>query len=202
MEWTNAFDKCLKASSVATFSLATAVKAVPFARTCVARGWLFNDRSTNVVLFTTDRRMAKLDQLKHNRQFEACFYFKDQDSQFRLSGSAFPIDGETEHPLPDDLGLKGPVSSARWKQEYDRVWNSLSKTMQLSFSKPPPGSPLTPDAKKLLDDVFDQRIEPTTDNFVVVALRPTKVDYFKDEGPGKRVEYELKGTWKTQEVCP
>jgi pyridoxamine 5'-phosphate oxidase len=201
-EWSSRLDNCLKSVSLSLFSFATVDKSIPRVRTCVARSWLFNDRTTEVLLFTTDRRMAKFAQLEQDPQFEACFYFQKAGRQFRLAGSAFAFT-DKHFPSHVDLGLSHPVTASQWKQEYNRVWDQLSKPMQLTFSKPPPGSPLTDEARKRLSDIEHSRLEPSQDNFVVVALRVTKVDYFEDEGTGRRTQYELQdGHWTAIEVCP
>ncbi|VEU20931.1 DEKNAAC101833 [Brettanomyces naardenensis] len=58
----------------------------PSTRCCVLRGFLFDDRSTNVLLFVTDKRSAKYKELLKDPRFEACFYFTKLRKQFRLRG--------------------------------------------------------------------------------------------------------------------
>lgn len=60
-----------------TFSFATVTKTgLPRVRTCVVRGWLFDDKTTGVLLFTTDARSQKTIELDATGGiFEACFYF-------------------------------------------------------------------------------------------------------------------------------
>lgn len=71
------------------FTLATVdAQNRPRARTCVCRGWLFNNRNTGVLLFTTDRRMDKTGQLAENDAFEAVFYSDAHHAQFRIQGFA------------------------------------------------------------------------------------------------------------------
>ncbi len=75
------------------FSLATISKdGLPKVRTCVFRGFLFDDESTNILTFCTDKRMAKLDELKSNNKYEACFYFGKSNKQYRFSGFTKIID--------------------------------------------------------------------------------------------------------------
>lgn len=76
--WVPTFEQCLKqAQRPHTFSLATVSSTgFPHARTCVSRGWLFDDKSTGVLLFTTDARSQKVQDLgSTGGVFEACFYF-------------------------------------------------------------------------------------------------------------------------------
>lgn len=92
--WVPSLDMCLvKAPHPITFSFCTiSASQMPRARTVVFRSWLFDDKSTGVLVFTTDRRSEKISDLKtNNGKYEACFYFNDQNhhsKQFRLSGFA------------------------------------------------------------------------------------------------------------------
>lgn len=67
-----------------TFTYCTVTPSgMPSARTCVFRSWLFNDKSTGVLLFTTDRRSRKVVE---STNYSACFYFPNSSMQFRLTG--------------------------------------------------------------------------------------------------------------------
>ena len=78
-----------------TFTYCTVTPSgIPSARTCVFRSWLFNDKSTGVLLFTTDRRSRKVVE---SSNYSACFYFPNSSMQFRLSGFAQALT-LTEHP--------------------------------------------------------------------------------------------------------
>ena len=55
-----------------SFQLATVdAQGVPHVRTMVYRGFLFNDKTTNVLTFVTDKRMNKYEELK------PCFIFRE-----------------------------------------------------------------------------------------------------------------------------
>lgn len=87
--WVPALDACLsQATRPHTFTFCTVSREnQPRARTCVLRSWLFDDKNTGVLLFTTDKRSSKVTDLAHNNgNFEACFYFPNTAMQFRLSG--------------------------------------------------------------------------------------------------------------------
>lgn len=75
------------------FQLATVGSdGFPRNRTLVFRGFLFNDRNTNVLTATTDRRLQKYSELLENDRFEAVFYFPGMKKQFRFRGQARIID--------------------------------------------------------------------------------------------------------------
>ncbi|KAF5212592.1 hypothetical protein E0198_000088 [Clavispora lusitaniae] len=64
----------------------------PHNRTVVFRGFLFDNKSNNVLTFCTDKRMGKYEELLHNDKFEAVFYFEKVKKQFRFRGRAKIID--------------------------------------------------------------------------------------------------------------
>lgn len=59
----------------------------PSTRSCVLRGFLFDEERTNVLVFTTDKRSTKYKDLINNPRFDACFYFKKTRKQYRLKGT-------------------------------------------------------------------------------------------------------------------
>lgn len=105
--WIPAFKSGLnhETDKFVTFSIATldTGKLVPHIRTVVYRGFLFDDESTNSIIFTTDLRSAKYLELRSNNNFEASFYFRNSSKQFRLSGQAklITLDHYPEITLPD-----------------------------------------------------------------------------------------------------
>ncbi|KAG7879223.1 hypothetical protein KL905_003378 [Ogataea polymorpha] len=86
---------------------------IPHTRTCVFRGFLFNDTRTNVLLFTCDKRSAKFKDLIKNSNFEACFYFHKARKQFRFSGAARVITNE-RYPIID-LSILSTISNSEDK---------------------------------------------------------------------------------------
>lgn len=59
----------------------------PSTRTCVSRGFLFNNEKSNVLVFTTDKRSSKYNDLLLNPRFDACYYFGKMRKQFRFKGT-------------------------------------------------------------------------------------------------------------------
>lgn len=64
----------------------------PRNRTLVYRGYLFENKTNNVLTFTTDKRAEKYRELMQNDKFEAVFYFEGTRKQFRFRGKARIID--------------------------------------------------------------------------------------------------------------
>ncbi|ODV88283.1 hypothetical protein CANARDRAFT_5576 [[Candida] arabinofermentans NRRL YB-2248] len=92
---------------------------LPHVRTCVFRGYLFNDRSTNVLLFTTDKRTNKFAEMMNNPNFEACFYFNKTKRQFRFNGVV--------KLLTNDLHPKTVIES-RHREEIEYTNEQLNDT--------------------------------------------------------------------------
>lgn len=84
-----------------TFQFATVdVQGFPHVRTLVYRGFLFDDRNSNVITCVTDKRTNKYKELLKNDKFEAVFYFPKIRKQFRFRGIARIIDN-TYKPVID-----------------------------------------------------------------------------------------------------
>lgn len=152
-----------------TFTFCTVSRGgLPRARTCVLRSWLFDDRTTSALVFTTDKRSEKLDDLEANGgRFEACFYFGgDWGMQFRINGFAQVLTKDVYPSLvPPQLptpGLSSSSSSA-----------SLPRRIE-GYTPPCPPSP----ASSLPDDVNDKSSDkdlqlPSTINSRLDALSVT-----------------------------
>ena len=144
--WTTIFEDCIKAESspFTLFSLATTDRnSTPHCRSCVFRSWLFDEKSTGVMTFTTDKRMSKVQELDGNGKFEACFYFAKSNTQFRLSGDTQILLQSSLHPSLSKSSQLSRYSPDDWSIEHKRIWSLLSPRLKLSFSKPPPGSTMT-----------------------------------------------------------
>ncbi|KAI5949330.1 hypothetical protein KGF54_005565 [Candida jiufengensis] len=79
-----------------TFQLATidTKTGYPKNRTLIYRGWLFDNKSSNILTFTTDKRMEKYQELLVDDKIEAVFWFSHIRKQIRFRGIAKIIDDE------------------------------------------------------------------------------------------------------------
>lgn len=78
-----------------TFLFATVDRnGYPHNRTLVYRGYLFENKTNNVLTFTTDKRAGKYQELIENDKFESVFYFENTRKQFRFRGRARIIDDQ------------------------------------------------------------------------------------------------------------
>lgn len=126
--WVPHFESCLHSISappVMTFCTVSK-EGMPRARTVVFRSWLFNDKSTGVLLFSTDKRMDKVEDLENNNgRFEACIYFPNEQTQFRFSGFSQLLGPGREQP-----SLLSPISQSRPLDSPSRSSNSSSPSSE------------------------------------------------------------------------
>lgn len=101
-QWVPTFRQCIESELSLTessppftsFQFATIDRQTgyPKNRTLVYRGFLFGDKTSNVLTFTTDKRMSKYRELLEDDKFEAVFYFARTKKQFRFRGRARLLD--------------------------------------------------------------------------------------------------------------
>lgn len=77
----------------------------PSTRSCVLRGFLFDQEKTNVLVFTTDKRSSKYNALLKNPRFDSCFYFPKLRKQFRFKGSVRMISDDLIPEISYDMKL-------------------------------------------------------------------------------------------------
>ena len=174
----------------------------------VYRGFLFDDRRNNVLVFHTDLRSSKLKTDSH--LYECCFNFSNTWEQFRFDGEWFVISRNGDHSVRDKLIAKygvfisdrdkpvetradndtreafRPVQAEDWQEEVIRQWNSLSRTAKALYKKPVPGSPLTEETSRQLDKlqrgVDGGKEDAGLENFGIVCLCVQRVDYLNLKG--------------------
>ncbi|KAK9473954.1 uncharacterized protein V1510DRAFT_413153 [Dipodascopsis tothii] len=182
-------------------------------------------QSSGVLTMTTDRRMPKHAQLlspSSGGAYEACFYFHDQQKQFRFSGTVKVLALADAAAAARTVVLADPVkadepASAELEELFFKAWNELTTAMKLSFAKPPPGAKLSDESVTVLDhveqltaaaaagkDLDPVQLKAGLANFAVVLLGVEEVDYVDVTGVGRRIrflkpsEYE----WTLEEVNP
>lgn len=157
----------------------------PANRTVVFRGFL---ESTNQLMFVSDRRSEKTEQVQQNPNAEACWYFTKTREQFRLAGQLRLITVDT---APDD-----------WTDARKRLWQKISDSAKLQFAWP------QPKASRANSEAFnpsapDEHSPPPT--FSVLCLVVNAVDHLELRGePQSRCLYEkaADGQWQTVPVNP
>jgi pyridoxamine 5'-phosphate oxidase len=149
------------------------LQGYPANRTVVFRGW---HNPYSELQFVTDVRSAKIAQILHHPQAEACWYFPKTREQFRIRGHLKLIDRTS---LSDNL--------ADCRQQ---AWQQLSLKARPQFFWPTPGQPRDEEALFAADESLDLTIPP--DNFGLLLLVPQRVDHLELKGePQNRWLYEL-----------
>lgn len=157
----------------------------PTNRTLVFRGFL---NGGNRLIFITDSRSAKIQDIQAQSQAEACWYFTQTREQFRLAGTLKVV---TAQEADSDLQLARKTA-----------WQSLSDAARLQFTWPNPGKLQV--EKKAFELPLPEADTPL-DNFCLLLLTPHKVDHLELRGePHQRCIYILDNeqTWSTQPVNP
>lgn len=156
----------------------------PANRTVVFRGF---QTDTNCLLFISDRRSDKIQQIDTTPHAELCWYFTQTREQFRISGKIALLDAS----ISDDA-----VAQIR-----QNTWEKLSDNAKQQFSWPHPGKPRVSEGYETVE--FTEQSPPET--FVVLSFAPEAVDHLELRGePQNRYQYwqQPDGSWKKMEVNP
>jgi pyridoxamine 5'-phosphate oxidase len=158
----------------------------PANRTVVFRGFL---PAANALMFVTDGRSQKVEDVATHPLAEACWYFTETREQFRLSGHLALIDAE--HPNTD------------LKSRRQQVWENLTDKSRLQFHWPHPGQKRTEGAKRFEAPTPNPQMPPNS--FCLGLLTPQAVDHLELKGaPQNRTHYSLIDTdqWSQVELNP
>lgn len=156
----------------------------PANRTVVFRGFL---EDTNQLMFVTDARSRKIEQINYSAWGEVCWYFPNTREQFRLSGLLTLITETSSNPTQ--------------QQVRHQVWQTLSDAAREQFTWPDPGQ--TREAAAFHSSPPDSQVPLA--HFCLLLLDPLQVDHLELKGtPQNRHVYQLKDCegWFVEEVNP
>ncbi|MEM9088189.1 MAG: Npun_F5749 family FMN-dependent PPOX-type flavoprotein [Cyanobacteria bacterium P01_F01_bin.53] len=158
----------------------------PANRTVVFRGFL---GKTNQLMFITDRRSEKIEQLSGNPHAEACWYFTKTREQFRLTGVMTLITADTADTT-DTANSNGQANLLSARQQ---IWQNISANAKIQFTWPHPKAPRAePDAFNPPapdEHTPDEHTPPPT--FCLMLLTVNGVDHLSLRGePQNRVLYQ------------
>ncbi len=142
----------------------------PANRTVVFRGFV---EGTDLLIFTTDGRSRKVEQVGRTPWAEACWYFPESREQFRLLGRPSVV--RADHP---DRSL----AEARLD-----TWRTLSDAARLAFDWPEPGGLRAETASFEVEPLDPERPSP---HFCLLLISPIEVDHLELRGgPQDRWSY-------------
>ncbi|KAJ5900931.1 uncharacterized protein N7473_005001 [Penicillium subrubescens] len=153
---------------------------------------------SDMLTFTTDVRMEKLEQLESTgNNIEAMFWLKEVMVQWRIKGRAYSIGNpnpgsEKEYGLLPELfealrvkedyhgNLSVDARKWTWEKAVTKYFANHSPVMRGSFRNPPPGQPRSqlpsnPDLR-LGQKVTDLHDPVARENFRVVLILPEEVE--------------------------
>lgn len=158
----------------------------PANRTLVFRGFLAD---SDRLMFVTDSRSQKPEQIEHQPWAEACWYFPQTREQFRFHGCLTLV--------------KADNSDAVLQQARHTAWQEMSDATRLQFTWADPGKPKADAAE--FEQPLPNAIEPLA-NFCLLLLNPIQVDRLELRGePQNRTIYqwdEIEQSWSYQAVNP
>ena len=144
----------------------------PANRTVVFRGFL---EMTDALMFVTDSRSEKINQIQQHSQAELCWYFHQTREQFRITGR-LQVTVEQDHP--------------EYQQARRQIWERLSDPARMQFTWPPPHTPRDQSEMAFNQPPPDARQPPAT--FALLILIPLRVDHLELRGdPQNRTIYSL-----------
>ncbi|MEM6835358.1 MAG: Npun_F5749 family FMN-dependent PPOX-type flavoprotein [Cyanobacteria bacterium P01_C01_bin.120] len=156
----------------------------PANRTVVFRDFL---PETDNLMFVTDVRSEKIDQIDHSSEGELCWYFTQTREQFRLGGRLQTITAAAADPA---------VISIR-----QQAWEKMSEKSRQQFAWPEPGQPRSLTGHEPVDLSESPPLTP----FAVLVFEPDTVDHLELRGePQNRYRYWRSPdlSWKMMEVNP
>ena len=175
----------------------------PKCRTIVQRG-LFSHNGASVLKFITDNRSEKVEQIRHRPEGEMVWWFLKTSEQYRISGKLEVIGNDSTNQ--ELLAVR------------KQTWGELRDTAREQFYWIQPGIPLNEaedekDQEKKETENNDTptggrgkdgKVLPPPDTFLMMLLRPTKVDYLRLSDNARVVfnHTENKGIWTKQSMSP
>jgi PPOX class probable FMN-dependent enzyme len=154
----------------------------PAVRTVVFRGFA---PDSNSLLFTTDLRSSKTEQLQARSDAEVCWYLAGPRIQWRIAGRVRLQGGGA--PVADE-----PLDRLRLE-----AWESLSEDSHRQFAGPAPGSERTQAAAP----ASTPTVPP--DYFGLMVLKPASVDVLElAQTPHRRTFHRLdeEENWTSRQV--
>jgi len=155
-------NQMIEMASYAQLGTVTA-EGFPAVRTVVIRGVLDDQH----LLFSTDARSAKVQDLEAQPTAELCWYFALTKEQYRLRGVVTMV------------GDEEAAQNATLKHERLQMWQKMLPSMRASFVSAAPGQAKPVDSHADLDKYEPQAADINTPspNFLLMVLTPTRCDY-------------------------
>lgn len=163
----------------------------PANRTVVFRGFF---AQTNQLMFISDHRSQKTQEIIHNPNTEVCWYFTKTREQFRLSGQITLITANTQ-----------PATLLNARQQ---IWQNISAKAKLQFAWPCPKAKRTDDDAAFNPPPPDNQTPPPS--FCLLLLTVHNVDHLALQGEpqnrhlyskvknASKVERPLEVSWTNQ----
>ncbi|KAG6874623.1 hypothetical protein C0992_007241 [Termitomyces sp. T32_za158] len=227
---TNALAEHEKATVVQLASI-DPTAPVPHVRSHIFREFIIPKSKPSLPLFltTTDIRTPKTAQIISNPHVQVAWWIEGTQEQFRISGTASAIPAPTnglykqflhnvKHAVPNSAVATLKDENFDWEAKRKESFKNMSAHMKASWCRPTPGSPLEggeEEAKKWpvrleeptedADEEFKRNWETAMENFALLVVDPTDVDYVElGVIPNRRTRFWRKsdGSWDSEVIVP
>ncbi|GAX80111.1 hypothetical protein CEUSTIGMA_g7549.t1 [Chlamydomonas eustigma] len=162
------------------------VDGKPANRTVVFRGFLgVGDDLT----FVTDRRSKKVEEVAHNPNAEACWYFPISREQYRISGQLTVVGADHQ--------------DQQLREARQLAWSNMSNSGRSQFTWPQPREVRVQDPSAFTKPAPGPQETPL-DDFCLVVMRVELVDYvqlFENVRESLWIDSES-GAWMQQDLNP
>lgn len=164
-----------------------AADGTPRCRTVVYRGLRRElkkpQRLTDDLVFCTDRRSEKMQQLSQNIATEICWYFPESREQLRIQGRCFLVGGDETSPQVAADGIREvsenlPPSASDLVKLRRSLWKAMSEGAREQFDWAHPKAPLG--SGEVAEKECDE--DGVSENFVYALVVPSYVDHLTLKG--------------------
>ena len=185
----------------------------PCTRTIAFRGFLSDVQDVkpssssipNFLVFVTDKRSTKFEEIQANQHVALCWYLPDSREQFRFSCRAYLVPLKNDSTRTESKPLN--LDSLQLDKLRRHFWTQLSDKTRAQFAWPAPKSPLDSQSSSPLQTLsLDSPLAlEAFKNFTLILLNPYEVDYLNiGVTPNKRTLHWLSEIqdWSYQDVNP
>lgn len=152
--------------------------------------------SSCIMRMCTDNRSQKVEQCMHEPTAEMVWWFPKTSEQYRIRGELLFVGGAGKFKYDQDEHL----NKAR-----KQLWGNMSDTARESFLEDPvPGQTYAPAKNPVPSGGRDEegKVIPPPDNFLLMLLRPSHVDYLRLTNQYRQVDVFTDGSWSSTRVNP
>lgn len=149
-----------------------------------------------IMRMCTDNRSQKVEQVIQEPTAEMVWWFPKTSEQYRIRGELLFVGGENKFQYDQDEHLK-IARKQLWGNMSDAARESLLEDAVPGQAFHPVKHPVPPGGR---DD--EGKVVPPPDNFLLMLLKPSHVDYLRLTNQYRQIDVCLDGKWSSTRVNP